>query len=328
MGRLATGTAIPSPSVRFCTMKPMMSDVPSASFPTANEPPMASPSPRLCRPIPTAISVASRSAPAPVCPSPGVADPPRRDTQSMPASAPTRPRSMRPGPPIAAGNAAWIWTASARASTARKRSIPTVRASRPEITRGDIPRNTGSHPSPSTTGRTPTSTPISANPKMLVPEIPVVATAAATDAVVSIPVEDVTPNAYGSFGTQSKGTITVAERSRSSVAGPSIRNAVTALSTVTDAIVSASGCGFLTRIRISPGRNSTRLTSNVSTAGGLAPTRSMTEFPRPTTSAMAAISTTRGRRPRIQRRSTGMRAGATISLISRRPRRSPSSRAP
>jgi hypothetical protein len=63
------------------------------------------------------------------------------------------------------------------------------------------------------------------------------------------------------------GTVTVREASLDSVAPPSIRNGTIASSTVTDAIVISSRCGFVTRIRISPGRNSTRRMSSSSAAG-------------------------------------------------------------
>ena len=57
----ATGTAMPRPSVTLWTMKPTIRKVPRASSPTANDDPMARPSPRLCRPMPTAISDARAS---------------------------------------------------------------------------------------------------------------------------------------------------------------------------------------------------------------------------------------------------------------------------
>ena len=44
------------------TMKPTIRNVPSASSPSANDVPIARPSPRLCRPMPMAIIVASASA--------------------------------------------------------------------------------------------------------------------------------------------------------------------------------------------------------------------------------------------------------------------------
>src|SRR5262245_48886392 len=52
-----------------------------------------------------------------------------------------------------------------------------------------------------------------------------------------------------------------------------------ASSTVTVAIVSSCRCGFVTRIRISPGLNSTRRMSNWSAGGGARPTRSSSVVP-------------------------------------------------
>ncbi len=48
---------------------------------------------------------------------------------------------------------------------------------------------------------------------------------------------------------------------------------------MTEAIVRSSGCGFVTRIRISPGLNSTRRTSNSSGGGGLVPIRPTSDAP-------------------------------------------------
>ena len=44
----AAGAAIPSPSVTLWIMKPTIRNEPSASWPNANEDPIASPSPKLC----------------------------------------------------------------------------------------------------------------------------------------------------------------------------------------------------------------------------------------------------------------------------------------
>ena len=60
----AIGAAIPRPSVTLWIMKPTIRNVPSASSPSANDDPIASPSPRLCRPIPIATSVASARPPS------------------------------------------------------------------------------------------------------------------------------------------------------------------------------------------------------------------------------------------------------------------------
>ena len=117
--------------------------------------------------------------------------------------------------------------------------------------------------------------------------------AAGTSRAVSIPVELVTPTAIGSPSTQSNGTTIVLERSRFSVAGPSSVKGTIASSTVTEAIVSSSGCGLRTRMRISPGPNSTRWMSNTSGGGGFVPIRSTSDDPpetnAPTTSARSRI---------------------------------------
>ena len=90
-----------------------------------------------------------------------------------------------------------------------------------------------------------------------------VSTAAGICSTVSIPVELVTPTEIGSSSTQSYGTTIVLERRRPSVAGPVQVNGTMASSTVTDATVRSSRCGFVTLMRISPGLNSTRRTSNL-----------------------------------------------------------------
>ena len=67
----------------LCTMKPMIRNDPSASSLSANDEPMASPSPRLWRPIPMATSVASAT-PAMTSRSPAFASSfavPRADSQ-------------------------------------------------------------------------------------------------------------------------------------------------------------------------------------------------------------------------------------------------------
>ena len=94
-----------------------------------------------------------------------------------------------------------------------------------------------------------------------------------------MPVELVTPTARGSSSTQSYGTTMVDERRRPSVSSPSTVKGTIASSTVTMAIVRSSRCGFVTRIRTSPGESSTRLMSNSSAGGGLCPTRSRMEPP-------------------------------------------------
>ena len=95
----ASGAAMPRPSVTLWIMKPTIRNVPSVSSPTPNDVPMARPSPRLCRPMPTATSVASaRPETAPF----------RRDVRaarrtSSSGSSSATPSSTRPGPPSVAG---------------------------------------------------------------------------------------------------------------------------------------------------------------------------------------------------------------------------------
>jgi hypothetical protein len=67
-----------------------------------------------------------------------------------------------------------------------------------------------------------------------------------------------------------------------------------ASSTVTVAIVRSSRCGFVTRMRISPGVNSTRRTSNASAGGGFSPTSSRSEPPRAEKSETTATRRTIG----------------------------------
>jgi hypothetical protein len=87
----------------------------------------------------------------------------------------------------------------------------------------------------------------------------------------------------------------VLERSRLSVAGPSMRKGTIASSTVTVAMVSFWRCGLVTRIWISPGLNSTRRMSNWSSGGGARPTRSRSEAPVEAKSATTPTSRRIGR---------------------------------
>ena len=96
------------------------------------------------------------------------------------------------------------------------------------------------------------------------------------------------------------------ERSRPSVCGPSSSNGTIASSTVTEAIVRSSCCGFVTRTRISPGSNSTRRTSNSSGCGALAPIRLTSDEPDATKAPTATASSTTGRS--AQRRQPGITA--------------------
>ncbi len=187
-------------------------------------------------------------------------------------------------------------------------------------------RRAGSQRSPSATGTTPTSRPMSAYPKKLETDGSGVAIAAGISFTVWIPVELVTPTVIGSSSTQLKGTTIVLERRRPRVVGPSTVYGTIASSTLTFAIVNSSGCGFRTRIRISPGVNVTRRMSNSSAGGGLRPTMSAShEPPVETAPTMIARSSTGTIAHRRQPRR--LPAGAVPASTSPRPRRSPSSRA-
>src|SRR5512134_286345 len=124
-----------------------------------------------------------------------------------------------------------------------------------------------------------------------------------------MPVELVIPTAIGSSSTQAYGTTMVAERRRPSVVGPSTVYGTIASSTVTVAIDRSSRCGLVTRIRISPGENSTRLTSNASGGGGFSPTRSSSDSPRAEKSETTATSRTIGTSTHRRRRRDSLRRG-------------------
>ena len=57
-----SGATMPKPSVPLCKAKPMTNIRASPTLPAAAELPMASPSAKLCSPIPTAIMIANRLA--------------------------------------------------------------------------------------------------------------------------------------------------------------------------------------------------------------------------------------------------------------------------
>ena len=101
----------------------------------------------------------------------------------------------------------------------------------------------------------------------------------------------------------------VAERRRPSVVGPSTVKGTIASSTVTVAMVRSSRCGFVTRIWISPGENSTRRTSKASGGGGFSPTRSSRESPRAAKSETTATSRTMGTSAHRRQRSDSLRPG-------------------
>src|ERR1700758_5411586 len=58
----ASGATMPNPSVPLCSANPMTRTVARPTWPAAALPPMASPSPKLCRPMPTAMSSDRRRA--------------------------------------------------------------------------------------------------------------------------------------------------------------------------------------------------------------------------------------------------------------------------
>ena len=111
--------------------------------------PIASPSARLCSPMPSAISPAVRYAP----PAPSLRSLP---TPSIRSGAPRRPSVTRPIPWKAGATAADISIASASASTPRKTRSPTVNARKKWIQRSPTPERKGSQRSPRKTGITPT----------------------------------------------------------------------------------------------------------------------------------------------------------------------------
>ena len=118
--------------------------------------PIASPSPRLCSPMPTATSVASASA---ADGSLARSEPPREQRQEQVGrrrrrGARARPRRARSAAPPAASNA------SASASKARNVSSPAVSAMNAASHCGLARRSDGSQASPSATGTTPTRKPI------------------------------------------------------------------------------------------------------------------------------------------------------------------------
>ena len=105
------------------------------------------------------------------------------------------------------------------------------------------------------------------------------------------------------------------ERSRPSVCGPSSSNGTIASSTVSEAIVRSSCCGFVTRTLISPGSNSTRRTSNSSGWGALAPIRLTSDEPDATKAPTATASSTTG--SSAQRRHEIPPRAAAFASISR-----------
>ena len=144
----ATGAAMPRPSVTLWTMKPTIRKVPSASSPSANDEPIASPSPRLCRPMPTATSVASAE-PA----ERARASPPRRgarlgrERQAQVARAPRR-AGPGPEPPSAPGSAACSSSASDERLDGEEGEQAAVSAMKAASQRGSARRSEGSQSMP------------------------------------------------------------------------------------------------------------------------------------------------------------------------------------
>ena len=95
----AAGAAIPSPSVTLWIMKPTIRNEPSVSCPKANEVPIASPSPKLCSPIPIATSVASATPPR----TPFAFDEKRPEMNVIVRKLVATPSSTSPGPPKRSG---------------------------------------------------------------------------------------------------------------------------------------------------------------------------------------------------------------------------------
>ena len=181
---------------------------------------------------------------------------------------------------------------------------------------GEARRRDGSQSRPSAMGTIPTRNPITAYPKKLRAEAVGVSTAAGISSTVWIPVELVTPTEIGSCSTQSYWTTISLERSRPRVCGPSTSNGRIASSTVTAAIVRSSRCGFVTRIRISPGWNSTRRMSNSSSGGGFSPSSPVIDDPPAVKSATTPVSRISGTNAQ-SRQLRPARTAATDSDINR-----------
>ena len=163
-GAAATGATIARPSVVLWSAKPITRKAPSASAPTAYADPIASPSPRLCRPIAIATSSASAAAGAPV----GVRDrrscaKPCASTAAQQQGTRRSPRGTRaPARRVPASPCPATSMPSSVASIARKPSRPIVSAIRTRTQRGSMRRTNGSHSIPDVTGMIPTYNPSSA----------------------------------------------------------------------------------------------------------------------------------------------------------------------
>ena len=147
------GATIPNPSVTLCTIKPITRNAPNARAPVAYDAPMASPSPKLCKPMPSAMRYASCSRwEASSGARPRVHSP----TATMARKLTTTPIVTRPVPWKGPGTRPEISSASLNASTPRKINSPIVRLSKKFMPRFPIFRKNGNHSSPIPTGITPT----------------------------------------------------------------------------------------------------------------------------------------------------------------------------
>src|SRR5215213_4392861 len=150
---LASGAMIARPSVVLWRVKPTISRLPSVASPRLNAAPMASPSPKLCSPNPIAISRA-RAQPCP--PADRLRPFSHRPTASSPRYAPAAANASSAMPWYEPGSAPAMPVASSAASTSRKSSNPTVRASTKSMPPRPSRETSGNHSRPIVTGSTPT----------------------------------------------------------------------------------------------------------------------------------------------------------------------------
>ena len=150
----AIGTAMPMPSVTLWMVKPMTRKVASAAEPVARAAPTASPSPRLCRPMPNAMKVASRK-PSGATP---LARPMASRTSVVTASITQNSTVPRKRPMVSAASS----SPSPMVSINRKASRPTVSASKKFIVGRDSERMAGQARSPVATGTAPSRSPTAA----------------------------------------------------------------------------------------------------------------------------------------------------------------------
>ena len=323
----AMGAAMPSPSVMLWTMKPTIRNVPSASSPSANDEPIASPSPRLWRPMPTATSVASAT------PAGRRRRPRRRAAPSQRAShvsaevAGRHPEEHQPGPAERPRQHGLQLERLGQRVDGQERQQP----GRQGHEGGEPARvgaaQRGQPEQPERHRHTPTRSPMRRTRGRWRRWPRASRRRRASSCDVWMPVELVTPTVYGSSSTQSNGTTIVVDASRPSVARPVEGERDDASSTVTDAMVSSSGCGFVTGCGSRPARTHP---ADIELVGrrGVAPSRSSSEPPEELEGAPTAATSSRIGTSASSRQRSGPPAPAGRLLPSRRPRRSPSSRAP